>query len=57
MAFCQSAPLLLSVVQQEIIMECWQEGSTSTAVPPTSTSDVVGQQNKIEGIIFGPALV
>lgn len=28
------------------------EGSTSTAIPATSTSDVVGQYNKIEGITF-----
>ena len=37
-------------------MEYWWEGSTSTAVPPTSTSDIVGQCNKIEGITFRAAL-
>jgi len=35
----------------------WWEGLTSTALPPTSTSDVVGQHNKIGGITFGAALV
>jgi len=38
-------------------MEYRQEGSPPTAIPPTSTSDVVGQQNKIEGIAFGAALI
>jgi len=27
---------------------CWWEGSASTAIPTTSTSDAVGQQNKTE---------
>jgi len=34
--------LLPSVIQQQHVMEYWWEGSTSTAIPPTSTSDVVG---------------
>jgi len=38
-------------------MEYWQEGSTSTATPPTFTSEVMGQHNKIGGIIFGAALM
>jgi len=38
-------------------MEYCQEGSTSTFIPPTSTFDVVGQHNKIGGIIFGAALL
>ena len=44
MPFCQTAPLLTSVTQQQNVMEYWWEGSTSTAVPPTSTSDIAGQQ-------------
>ena len=35
----------------------WWEGSTSTAIPLTSASDIAGQHNKIEGIAFGAALV
>ena len=46
MPFYQSATLLLSVTQQQYVMEYWWEGSTSTAKPPTSASDIVGQQNK-----------
>jgi len=38
-------------------MEYRQEGSTSTAIPPTSASDVVGQNNKIGGLTFGAVLV
>jgi len=49
--FYQTAPLLPSVTQQQNVMEYWREGSASTAVPPTSASDVVGQHNKIGGII------
>jgi len=38
-------------------MKYWQEGSTSTAIPPTPTSDILGQHNKIGGITFGAALI
>jgi len=38
-------------------MEYWWEGSTSTAISPTSASDVVGQRNKIGGITFGVTLI
>jgi len=38
-------------------MEYWQEGSTPTAIPPTSTSDIVDQHNEIGGINFGAVLV
>jgi len=55
--FCQTAPLLPSVTQQQHIMEYWWEVSTSTAIPPTSTSDVVGQHHNIGGITFRAALV
>src|SRR5258705_5533954 len=39
------------------LMEYWREGSTSTAIPPTSSSDVVVQHNKIGGISFGAPLI
>jgi len=39
------------------VTEYWWEGSTSTAVPPTSASDAMGQHHKIGGIIFGAALI
>ena len=57
MPFCQTAPLLLSVTQQQNVMEYWWEGLISTAIPPTSASDVVGQHNKVGDITFGAALV
>ena len=55
--FCQTAPLLPSVTWQQNGTECWLEGSTSAAIPPTSTSVVMGQHNKIGGITFRAALV
>ena len=50
MPFCQITPLLPSVTQQQHVMEYCQEGSTSAAILPTSTSDIMGHQNKIGGI-------
>jgi len=41
MPLCQTAPLLPSVTQQQIVMEYWIEGSISTVIPPTSTSDII----------------
>jgi len=38
-------------------LEYWWEGSTSTAISPTSTSYVVGQHNKIGGITFEAVLI
>ena len=52
-----SAPLLPSVTQQQHVMGCWWEGSASTAIPPTPTSDVAYQHHKIGGITFGRAFV
>jgi len=49
--------LSVSFVTKQGVMECWQEGSNSTAVPQTTTSDVVGQHNKIGGVTFGAALI
>ena len=55
--FCQTAPLLLSVTWQQNVMEYWWEGSTSTAILPTSTSEAVGQRSSIRGIPFGAAYI
>jgi len=52
---CQTAPLLLFVTWQQNITEYWRAGSTS-AIPLTSASDVVGQHNEIGGITFGESL-
>jgi len=38
-------------------MEYWWEGSTSTAIPPTSASDAMSQRNKTGGITSRAALV
>ena len=55
--FCQTAPLLPSLTQQPDVTECWWEGSTSSAIPPTFFSDMEGQHNKIGDITFEAALV
>ena len=39
------------------IMEYRWEGSTSTAIPPTSDSDIVGQHSKIGEITFRAVLI
>jgi len=57
MPFYQAAPLLPSVLQQQHVMEYWQEGSTSTAMLPPFTVAFMGQHNKIGGITFTAALV
>ena len=57
MPFCQAAPLLPSVAQQQNLTEYWWEGSTFAAKPPKSTSDFVGQHNKTGGITFGAAFL
>ena len=56
MPFCQTAPLMSFVKWQQNVMEWWQKGSPSTAIPPTSTSNVMGQHNQLGGITFGIAL-
>ena len=50
-------PLLPSVTQQQNTMGYWWEGSASTAVPPTSASDIVGQHHQAGGIMFGAAFI
>ena len=47
-----TAPLLPPVAWQQNVVEFWWESSTSTAIPPTSTSAIMGQHNKIGGIAF-----
>ena len=37
-------------------MKYWWEGSSPTAIPPTSASGVVGKHNKIGGVIFRAVL-
>jgi len=37
-------------------MEYGQEGSNSTAISPTSASDIISQHKKIGGITFSEAL-
>ena len=55
--FCQTAPLLLFVTQQQNLTVCCQEDSTSTVIPFTPASNIVGQHNKIGGITFRAILV
>ena len=38
-------------------MEYWREGSNSTAIPQTSTSDSMGLYDKTGGVTFGAALI
>ena len=57
MPFYQAACLLPSVTRRQHVMEYWWEGSASSAMPPTSASDVMGQHSKIGGITFWAALV
>ena len=45
--FWETPLLLPSATQQQNVAEYWWEGSTSTAVPPTPTSDAVSLHCKI----------
>ena len=56
-SFCQTAPLFSSITWQQYTTEYCQEGSPSTSIPPTSVSNIFGQQNKIGCITFRAALV
>ena len=47
----------MSVAWQQNLTEYQWEGSTSTVIPPTSVSNIVGQDDNIEGITFGTALL
>jgi len=57
MPFCQTAPLQPSVTRQQNVTKCWWEVSTSTVLPPTFTSDFMGEDNKIGVITIGAAFV
>ena len=57
MLFCQTAPLLPPIAQQQNVMEYWQEGSGCSAILPTSAVSDMGQYDKIEGTTFGVALL
>jgi len=54
--FCQTAPLLPPVAQQQTVTEYSWDGSTSTVVLPTPASDVMGWHHKIGGSTFGASL-
>jgi len=56
MPFCQTAPLLPSVTQQQNVMKYWWEGSTFTAIT-RSASDIMGQHCNIGGTTFRAAYV
>jgi len=49
--FCQIAPLLPSVAWQQNVGEYWWEGSTSTAKPPTSATDMMAIKIKEEALL------
>ena len=55
-ALHQTVPLLPSVTELQNAMECWQEGSTSTAIPPPFAFDTMGLHNKVGGITYRSAL-
>jgi len=55
--FCQTVPLLPSVTQKQNVMEYWWESSSSTAIPPTSDSEDVDQDNKRRSIAFQTAFL
>ena len=57
MPFCQTAPLLPTVIQQQQVMRYWWEGSASTAIPLTSASDAVGQQDNIGSVTSNAVLL
>ena len=55
--FCQIVPLLPFVTWQQNAMRYCCEGLTSAAIPPSSTTDIVSQYDKIKGITFGACFV
>jgi len=55
--FCQTAPLLPSVVWKQNLMEYWWKSSTSIIIKTTPASEVLGQHNKIGRNTFRVALV
>lgn len=57
MPLSQTAPMLPSFTQEQNVMEYHWEALTSTAISPTSSSDIAVQHNKIGSIQCGAALV
>ena len=55
--FVRWSPLLLSVTWQQNVTGYWWEGSTPTALPTISPSEVMGQHNKIGDITFGTVVI
>ena len=55
MLLCHIVSVLPFVLQQQNVKKYWRKGST--AMLPTAAFDVVGQHNKIGGIIFRAAFV
>jgi len=50
-------PLCCHVLHGKNSTEYWWEGSASTAIPPPSVSDIMGQHNKIGGTTFWAAII
>ena len=55
--FCQTATLLSSAAWQQNVTECCWEGLASTAIPPTTASDIVVRPRKIGSITFRAAVI
>lgn len=53
---CMKVPYLPSVIQQQIVVEYWWEGSTPAAAPQISASHVMNQCNKVGDITFRAVL-
>jgi len=51
-AILSTCPSLPSAIQQQILIEYWWQGRSSTAVPLGSASDVGGQYNKVGDTSF-----
>ena len=54
---CQTAFLLPSVSWQPNVVDYWPGRLTSTAIPPPSASDIVGQHSKIGSSTLGVAFL
>ena len=56
-AVLSDTPLLPGVSWQQNVTEYWWEGSASTAILPTCSTDIMGQHHKIGGITFRVVLI
>jgi len=50
-------PLCCLLFPSNRTMKYWWEGSVSTVIPSPFTSNIIGQHNKIGGIIFGAVFI